>query len=429
MKNKNKRLTKLSLVGLGLGMSLSLTGCTERTVTNEMNNTVKEASPSIKDESERKTADEYVNEKLNSSEYTISNTFDLSLYKKLSDSYKSFCVSPYSIKDCFSIIYPGVSGDSKDEIDTVLNFDERSYVFYENYDTELSDEHLLVGNKGFINVNREDEVDLEYLNTNNIEFITMDKEGVDSINSFISDSTMNKINDMVSESAVNESTLAVLVNALYFKNEWKSNYTKADVMFNNETVDGFVGDLDVTDVKELTSDVDVMRLQYKTDSPSENQYSLYVFDSVNGDNNAVDNYLKTIKDSDFEKALNFSDYSGLNKYDEVNFEMPEFESDFKVEDMKEILKEIGLEAPFNNLFDFSDIADNMVIGKVIHATYMKVDHEGTEAAASTAMTMVDNAMRVTEEKKVKEIKVDSDFTYVLKDDTNNVILFIGRYSK
>ena len=71
----------------------------------------------------------------------------------------------------------------------------------------------------------------------------------------------------------------------------------------------------------------------------------------------------------------------------------------------------------------------MVIGKVIHGTYMKVDYLGTEAAASTAMAMEDGVALVTQEKKVKEITVDSDFTYVLKDDTNNVILFIGRYTK
>lgn len=422
-----RKLTKLAVLGLSLGMSLSLTGCTERTVTNDINASVKEESPVLKDESDRKSKDEYVNEKLNPSDYVISNTFDLNLYKQLLTNNQSFCVSPYSIKDCFSIIYPGVSGDTRDEIDTVLNFDERSHVFYENYDSEFLDEHLLVANKGFINVEREREVDLDSLNVDSLEFVTMDSEGVESINSFVSESTKKYIDNLVSEKDVNENTLAVLVNALYFNNEWKSAYERAKVSFNGETVDGFSGELAVKDVKELTDKVDLMRLQYKTDSPSENQYSLYVFDSVDGDKTSVDEYLTKIDDSKFENALDFSDYNGLTTYDEVKFLMPEYEVEFKSE-LTDVLKNMGLVAPFNNADDFSEIGD-MVIGKVIHGTYMKVDYLGTEAAASTAMAMEDGVALVTQEKKVKEITVDSDFTYVLKDDTNNVILFIGRYTK
>lgn len=54
---------------------------------------------------------------------------------------------------------------------------------------------------------------------------------------------------------------------------------------------------------------------------------------------------------------------------------------------------------------------------------MGVDEAGTEAAAATAVIMVESAMEVVEP---VEMKVDRPFIFLIRDDDTGTILFAGR---
>jgi len=60
----------------------------------------------------------------------------------------------------------------------------------------------------------------------------------------------------------------------------------------------------------------------------------------------------------------------------------------------------------------------------MHKTYIKVDERGTEAAAVTGL--FGGAESVPPEPIV--VKFDTPFTYVIRDDANGEILFIGEYA-
>ena len=81
-------------------------------------------------------------------------------------------------------------------------------------------------------------------------------------------------------------------------------------------------------------------------------------------------------------------YSIINnmKYNKVNLILPKFELEYS-KSLKEILKDMDVKLPFENIADFSKIrAQNDIhIDDIIHKTYLKVNEQGTEVAAVTAI--------------------------------------------
>ncbi|MCK4311286.1 MAG: serpin family protein, partial [Candidatus Cloacimonetes bacterium] len=73
--------------------------------------------------------------------------------------------------------------------------------------------------------------------------------------------------------------------------------------------------------------------------------------------------------------------------------------------------------------DFSGITGNkkLFIHNIIHKAYVKVDEQGTEAAAATAVLMAESA-------EIEEpiFKADHPFIFLVRDNETGSILFIGR---
>jgi serpin B len=61
----------------------------------------------------------------------------------------------------------------------------------------------------------------------------------------------------------------------------------------------------------------------------------------------------------------------------------------------------------------------MFISQVVHEAYVKVDEEGTEAAAATAVVMQDTAVG-------DMFYADHPFLFIIRDDLTGSILFMGR---
>lgn len=128
------------------------------------------------------------------------DSYSLRLYNGLVNKNANYVFSPYSITDCFSLVYDGVDGKSKEEIDEILGFKDRDTKFYRDYDNQVkffNGKGIKVANKGYINNIYNDEVNKDLLDTNNIDIIAMDDKAADLMNEFISEATEDKINDLV----------------------------------------------------------------------------------------------------------------------------------------------------------------------------------------------------------------------------------------
>jgi len=123
-----------------------------------------------------------------------------------------------------------------------------------------------------------------------------------------------------------------------------------------------------------------------------------------------------------------------NKFEfkKVELHFPKFRIEYSSL-MNDILKEMGIKrgfdkynAQFERMFDKKDIY-NMYIDSVLHKTYIDVDEKGCEAAAVTAV-MMEGAAMAPKPEEPEIIKFDKPFTFIIFDETNNEVLFMGEHS-
>jgi serpin B len=69
--------------------------------------------------------------------------------------------------------------------------------------------------------------------------------------------------------------------------------------------------------------------------------------------------------------------------------------------------------------------DYLAISEVFHKTFLALDEEGTEAAAATAVVMMEAAARRPVEKP-PEVRVDHPFLFAIQHRESGACLFLGR---
>ncbi|GAB4012111.1 serpin family protein [Nocardioides ultimimeridianus] len=92
--------------------------------------------------------------------------------------------------------------------------------------------------------------------------------------------------------------------------------------------------------------------------------------------------------------------------------------------LKSALEALGVTRAFTDAADFSAMTtdEGLEIGDVLHQGYVKVDEDGTEAAAATAVVMVATGAPVAP----ATFTVDRPFLFVLHDTAHGTPLFVGR---
>ena len=80
------------------------------------------------------------------------------------------------------------------------------------------------------------------------------------------------------------------------------------------------------------------------------------------------------------------------------------------------------DASLADLSEFSEV-DRLSVAKGIHKAFVEVSEEGTEAAAATALISFRSARPVGPSK----FECNHPFTFIIYDNTNDNILFMGAY--
>ena len=82
---------------------------------------------------------------------------------------------------------------------------------------------------------------------------------------------------------------------------------------------------------------------------------------------------------------------------------------------------------FTSEADFSNMTkeESLLVQEVFHKAYMKVDEEGTEAAAVTKVVM----SRCFVMTQTYEMNVNRPFLFILREKTLNQMLFIAKIEK
>ena len=121
-------------------------------------------------------------------------------------------------------------------------------------------------------------------------------------------------------------------------------------------------------------DIQVISLNYKKD----NLKAIIILPKKEND---INNYIQNLTLEKYNEIIK----QLVNK--KVVFSLPKFEINFS-DELKPYFIALGMKEAFFNA-DFSAMRKekDIKIGRIIHKTFIKIDEEGTEAAAATAVVM------------------------------------------
>ena len=209
----------------------------------------------------------------------------------------------------------------------------------------------------------------------NYESTIDELKSVEQVNSWCSKATNNIINHIIDSI---DGSLMILINAIYFKGNWKipfyKNSTEKLPFYNYNKQETLIDFMKVTNKFDYFEDenIQAIKLDYNKDDLS----AVIILPKKEKDiNNYIENF-NTEKYDSIIKAL---------KTEEVNLSLPRFEI-HNEEELTDSLIKMGMKEAFGNA-DFSVMKKekNINISKIIHKTYIKVDEEGTVATAVTAV--------------------------------------------
>jgi serpin B len=99
-----------------------------------------------------------------------------------------------------------------------------------------------------------------------------------------------------------------------------------------------------------------------------------------------------------------------------------FDSEFELSSQ---LAELGMPLAFTPEADFSAMTTKttLMISDVIHKAFVGVNEQGTEAAAATAVVMVDSGLPLPPE---ITFEANRPFLFFIHDQPTGAVLFLGR---
>lgn len=254
-----------------------------------------------------------------------------------------------------------------------------------------------------------------------VKQITSPAATVAEVNAFVAECTQNHITDLLKESDVDSSTLAILVAALFFKGKWQEPFPKE----NTQQLDFHVNDKTVKkvptmyhkkkDISFISSQDGVMTVAI----PYQGDELCFVGEVYQNSSP------KTLPPTNLEQVQSVAMRPGHKK---IEIYLPKFKATSEL-DLKAVLESAGCESMFNpTTTDFVGTMSEVPIyvSKVIHKAVVEVDEEGTVAAAATATMMLLGCARMPVPDPI--IRFDRPFHFHIVARKTGVILFSGSIS-
>jgi serine protease inhibitor len=359
---------------------------------------------------------------------SLNTDFALKIFKELSneDKYINVFISPISISIASAIAYNGAKNSTQQEIAETLEFKdygtEKLNSSFKDLISSMTDidemVQLYTGNSIWLEKDFNVEKNFiglagNYYNASiyNEDFNTPGT--ADKINNWVSDATEGKITKITDSAALKDAVM-YLVNAIYFKGEWKDKFKAEDTMED----DFFLIDKNIKKVQMMSNikkydyyegdDFQMIRMPYGRDKAA-----MYVLLTREG-----------IDINDFINSLSrdlLNDYISGAVNTEAILKFPKFNIEYGAKSLVEPLKNLGMADAFSvEKADFSSISPLVYISKIEHKAIIEVNEEGTVAAAASSFGMGATAVRPV------DFIVNRPFVLLIRDDRTGNILFIGK---
>ncbi|HJX62156.1 MAG TPA: serpin family protein [Dehalococcoidia bacterium] len=372
-------------------------------------------------------------------ELVVGNSaFAFDLYQAVRGNPGNLFYSPYSISLALAMTYAGARGETQRQMADTLSFtlpDDRLRPAFNALDLDLTHRGegagATQGERFQLNIanaiwGQKDYAFLpEFLDVlaqnygaglRLVDFVDAPEESRSTINDWVSDQTAGKIPELLPPGFADALTRLVLTNAIYFNAGWAYPFEPQNTQEGTfHLLDG--GEVTVPMMKQSQrlaySEGDgyqAVSLPYGTSG-----LSMVLLVPPAGQFEAFESSLN----ADRVRNIGSLDYSGDSS---VTLSMPkfDFESSF---DLGEALAAMGMPDAFSGSAVFSGMTGSqaLAISAVVHKAFILVDEEGTEAAAATAVVMVES----TPERQIT-LTIDRPFIFLIRDRETGAILFLGR---
>ena len=361
-----------------------------------------------------------------------SNTFGFDFFKKvheLSGSSSNLMVSPLSVSMALGMARNGAAGTTLEAMNSTLGFEgmndaqvNESYKYIIETFVSLDPKvQLQIANStwyrnGF-------GVEPSFISTNqqyfNSEVTALDfaaPTAVNTINGWVSDKTNKLIPTIIDQ--IPADAVMYLVNAVYFKGQWKYQFETAN-----------------TAPKPFTlSDGTVVQ------APAMKQHETLPYFKGNGFE-AIElpynqgNFVMSVILPDAGKSVgdiipllsqeSWNTWSKQFSNRDIQLQLPKFKYAYEEKQMKPVLSGMGMGVAFDpDQADFTRInkMGDLYISRVLHKSYIATDEVGTEAAAVTA---VEIGVTSVGPDQVYYFTINRPFIYFIQEKSTGTILFIG----
>ncbi|XP_043364347.1 serpin B6-like isoform X2 [Dermochelys coriacea] len=309
-------------------------------------------------------------------------TFALNLFKKLSENAntENLFFSPLSISSALSMFFLGAKGNTAAQLAKVLSLDKTEDI-HDGYQSLISEINKPGTNYVLRIANRlYGEKTFKFLATfidscqkfyhaelEQLDFSRAAEDSRKHINAWVEEKTEGKIQNLLVQGIVDSMTRLVLVNAIYFKGNWETQFNK--------------------------------------DRTVERQFKIN----------------KLERELTHEKLIEW--INSEMDYSEVEVFLPRFKVE-QAYDLKPVLKSMGMADVFDKKkVDLSGMSasNDLVLSEVVHKSFVEVNEEGTEAAAATAVITMRCALIVP------RFTADHPFLFFIRHNKTGNILFYGRF--
>ena len=356
--------------------------------------------------------------------------FGFNLFREVlkQDSSKNVFVSPSSVAIALSMTYNGASGETQQAMAKALELQGMSLqdinqannilkTTLENADpdVQMSIANSLWAKQGvtfkpdFVQRNQQ----FYKAKVTELDFTKPDASNI--INSWVKENTRGKIEQVVGQIKPND--VMFLINAIYFKGNWTRKFDK------DKTVERPFY-LSNGSQKQHPMMSQSGRYRYYENETFQSvslpygkgRMSLYIFLPRKDIN--IDTFQQQLASENWQQWMNqFQMRQG-------SVQLPRFKFDYDIQ-LNNALKSLGMDAAFDgSRADFSNMSSaSLVINEVKHKTFVEVNEQGTEAAASTSVGMALTSARMPDEPF--QMVVDRPFFCAIRDNQTGTILFMG----
>ena len=371
------------------------------------------------------------------------NDFAFNLFRKmalrLSDGSCSACyaepeksqiVSPISITYALGMLNNGAAGETQAEINQVLGFEKAGADGINAFCQKMLEEapkldkltKVMIANTIFMNKGYELKPDFvskakTFYDATPETRDFADGKTRDVINKWGSDHTEGMIPEVLKPDEFDPSAVSYLLNAIYFKGAWAEKFDKSDTQ--NETFKGYDAEKQVPMMHQEhefnyteTDDCQALRLPY-----GNNAYTMTILLPKEG--KTTSDILATLTADTWQQFQ----YMGSAI---VDVKLPRFESQSDI-DLTTIMSALGMPRAFTAAAEFPDFCNvPTYIGLMKQVAKIKLNEEGTEAAAVTVIGMKNESAGPSEPQYVN-FHATRPFLYVISEQSTGAIFFIGQY--